>query len=114
MAELKVQHERVCKSYEDAETELQNESELRTAAQTHVRSLQKNMMDIDSGASSVKQQLVEAREQIDQMKHSYEQRLEEESLTYKAQISNLQTQCQTQQQMFESLNQVTQSILHTS
>ena len=107
MAELKVQHERVCKSYDDAESELQNELDLRNAAQAHVKSLLKSMMDIDSGASSFKQQLEEARDQIEQMKVSYEQRIEEESQRYKTQISNLQTQCRTQQQMVESLNQVT-------
>lgn len=105
MAKLKDEYEHVNASYEKAENELQSEFELRNAAQAHVRSLQKSMMDMDSGASSVKQQLLDARNQLEQLRRSYEERIQKETQSRESQISKLQEQHDSQLQAIQSLNQ---------
>ena len=84
-----MRHAEIHKLYEELQKNLQNELDLRNAAQAHVRSLQKGMMEIDSGTSTLKQQLTDAQNQLQDMKQSYEQRHQQDSAAYEEKIALL-------------------------
>lgn len=95
---------------EKCQAELRNEVELRTAAQSHVRSLQKSMMEMESGTSNVKQRLVDVETQKTELQKSYEKRLQEKTQSAESQIAQFRRQNQIQQESIQSLHQVKESV----
>eukprot|EP00210_Caulerpa_lentillifera_P006870 g6567.t1 len=88
LSEISEQKEELERSVEKLKTDFENEVELRMAAESHVKSLQKSLIDLDSGASGLRQQLADSMSNLEQIQNQHESKLQSLEQNYQQRLKD--------------------------